>query len=90
MPVCFAICVTIRPAAAASAAWPHDQDGERHDRTIIVNGTPVLTTDQLFWAGFSGLVYLPSVVGPAGVIASGLPVGYQAIAGHCRDKVAVG
>ena len=74
--------------AAASAAWPHDQEGERHDRTIPVNGKRVPTTDQLFWAGFSGVVYLPSTVGPAGLIEPGLPVGYQAIAGHCRDKIA--
>ncbi len=75
--------------AAASAAWPHDQEGERHDRTITVNGHEVPTTDQLFWAGFSGVVYLPSTVGPAGLTSDGLPVGYQALAGHMRDKTAI-
>lgn len=75
--------------AAASAAFPHDQVGERHDRTISVNDQEVPTTDQLFWAGFSGVVYLPSTVGPAGLQADGLPVGYQAIAGHLRDKTAI-
>lgn len=76
--------------AAASAAWPHDQAGARHYRTISVNGRDVATTDQLFWAGYSGLVYLPSTVGPAGFVAPGLPVGYQAVAGHLRDKTAIG
>ena len=75
--------------AAASAAFPHDQAGERHDRTIEVNGHAVPTTDQLFWAGFSGVVFLPSTVGPAGIQPDGLPVGYQAIAGHLRDKTAI-
>ncbi|MFY0614734.1 MAG: amidase [Hyphomicrobiaceae bacterium] len=75
--------------AAASAAFPHDQAGERHDRTITINGHPVPTTDQLFWAGFSGVVFLPSTVGPAGIQPDGLPVGYQAIAGHLRDKTAI-
>lgn len=75
--------------AAASAAFPHDQLGERHDRTIEVNGHRVPTTDQLFWAGFSGVVYLPSTVGPAGLQADGLPVGYQAIAGQLRDKTSI-
>lgn len=75
--------------AAASAAWPHDQAGERHERTITVNDRDVATTDQLFWAGFSGVVYLPSVVGPAGILASGLPVGYQAIAAHLNDRTAI-
>lgn len=75
--------------AAASAAWPHDQQGERHNRTIPVNGKMVPTTDQLFWAGFSGVVFLPSTVGPAGLTASGLPVGYQAISAHMHDKTAI-
>ncbi len=74
--------------AAASAAWPHDQAGDRWNRTIAVNNARVPTTDQLFWAGYSGVVYLPSAVGPAGITRSGLPVGYQAIAASGRDKTA--
>ena len=72
--------------AASSAAWPHDQKGERWQRTITVNNSQVPTTDQLFWAGYSGALYLPSTVGPAGLTRSGLPVGYQAIAASGRDK----
>jgi Asp-tRNA(Asn)/Glu-tRNA(Gln) amidotransferase A subunit family amidase len=72
--------------AAASAAWPHDQKGERWQRKITVNNKRVPTTDQLFWAGYSGVVYLPSTVGPAGITRSGLPVGYQAIAAGGRDR----
>ena len=75
--------------AAASAAWPHDQSGERWQRKIQVNGAPVPTTDQLFWAGYSGVVYLPSVVGPAGLTRTGLPVGYQAIADFGHDRTAL-
>lgn len=75
--------------AAASAAFPHDQSGERHDRKISVNGHDVLTTDQMFWAGFSGVVFLPSTVGPAGLQPDGLPVGYQAITSHLRDKTSI-
>ena len=74
--------------AAASAACAHDQQGERWQRQIMVDGKPVATTDQLFWAGYSGVVHLPSTVGPAGLTRAGLPVGYQAIAGHGRDKTA--
>ena len=76
--------------AAASAAWPHDQVGERWQRTIPVNNNHVPTTDQLFWAGYSGVLYLPSTVGPAGQTSAGLPVGYQAIAASGRDKWATG
>lgn len=75
--------------AAASAAFPHDQQGERWQRKITINNASVPTTDQLFWAGYSGVVYLPSTVGPAGLTRSGLPVGYQAVAAHGRDKTAI-
>ena len=36
-----------------------------------VNGRRVPTTDQLFWAGYSGMAYLPSTVAPAGFTPSG-------------------
>jgi amidase len=71
--------------AAASAAFSHDQKGERHDRTIPVNGRQVPTTDQLFWAGYSGGFYLPSTVAPIGQTPQGLPVGVQIIARQFAD-----
>jgi amidase len=71
---------------AASAAYPHDQAGERADRTITVNGLQQPTTDQLFWAGLSCGVYLPGTVAPAGLTASGLPCGLQIVTGHLRDR----
>ncbi len=74
---------------AASAAYPHDQMGERADRTITVNGGEQSTIDQLFWAGWSCGVYLPASVAPAGLTASGLPCGLQIIAGHLRDREAI-
>ncbi len=64
---------------AASAAWPHDQKGERHERFIPVNGKMVSTIDQRFWAGYSGNFYLPSTVAPIGLTAQGLPCGVQII-----------
>jgi amidase len=75
--------------AAVSTATPHDHSPERWQRRITVNGKSVPATDNLFWPGYSGFVYLPSTVGPAGVIGSGLPVGYQAIAASGRDRTAI-
>jgi amidase len=49
----------------------------------------IAPTGQLFWAGYSGLVYLPSTVGPAGIAPSRLPVGYQAIAAQGHDKTSL-
>ncbi len=75
--------------AAASAAFPHDQQGERHQRTIKVNGKYVPTTDQLFWAGYSCVVYLPSTVAPAGQTPGGLPVGVQIVGPQYGDRTTI-
>ena len=64
--------------AASSPAVPHDQAGERHDRTIAVNGRAQPIVDQLFWAGYPCGYYLPSTVAPIG-LAHGLPVGIQVV-----------
>ena len=74
---------------AGTAAFPHDQQGERHERTIEVNGHRVPTTDQLFWAGFSGLAYLPSTVAPAGFTPAGLPVGVQIVGPQYGDRTCI-
>ncbi len=74
---------------AASAAYPHDLEGERADRTIPVNGGQESTIDQLFWAGWSCGVYLPGTVAPAGLTASGLPCGLQIVTGHLQDRAAI-
>ncbi len=71
---------------AASAAYPHDQEGARADRTIPINGGAESTVDQLFWAGLSCGVYLPGTVAPAGLTESDLPCGLQIVAGHLRDR----
>lgn len=75
--------------AAASAAFPHDHEGERHERKITVNGKRVATTDQLFWAGYSGGYLLPSTVAPMGLTAEGLPAGVQIIARQYGDYTSI-
>lgn len=75
--------VLITPVAS-SAAFPKDEEGLRAFRRFPVNNVNQLENTQLFWSGYSGVVGLPSVVGPMDQIG-GLPVGYQAICGHGRD-----
>ena len=72
--------------AAASAAFPHDHAGERHERTIVVNNKRVPTTDQLFWAGYTCLFYLPATAAPIGLTADGLPVGVQIVGPQYGDR----
>jgi amidase len=70
---------------ASTAAFPHDQQGERYDRTLVVNGQRVPVTDHLFWAGYSGVSYLPSTAAPCGFTPSGLPVGVQIVGPQYGD-----
>ena len=70
----------------AGPAFPHDQAGERIDRTIAVNGKPENTTDQLFWAGLFGVVSLPGTVCPLPLHSSGLPLGVQIVGPQFGDR----
>jgi len=65
--------------AANVAALPHDQQGERFDRTMPVNGARRPVTDHLFWAGYGGVCFLPSSAAPIGFTPGGLPVGVQIV-----------
>ena len=76
----FLICPT-----ATTTAFAHNQQGERWERMIDVNGQPQPTTTQLFWAGYSGMAYLPSTVAPAGLTEAGLPCGVQIIGPQYAD-----
>jgi amidase len=70
---------------AGTAAFPHDQKGERHERTLLVNGGRVPVTDHLFWAGYTGACYLPSTAAPCGFTPAGLPVGVQIVGPQYGD-----
>ncbi len=75
--------------AAATAAFPHDQKGERWERMLDVNGRPQPSTTQLFWAGFPGVAYLPSTVAPAGFSREGLPIGVQIVGAEYADLTTI-
>jgi amidase len=74
---------------AGTAAFPHDQKGERHERTLLVNGRRVPVTDHLFWAGYTGVSYLPSTAAPCGFTPGGLPVGVQIVGPQYGDLTAL-
>ena len=70
---------------AATAAFPHDQQGLRHLRTIVVNNKKVPVVDQVFWAGYAGLTYLPATAAPIGETKEGLPIGVQIVGPQYAD-----
>ncbi|HYL17207.1 MAG TPA: amidase [Burkholderiales bacterium] len=75
--------------AGATPAFPHNQTGERWERMVNVNGKPQPSTTQMFWAGFSGMAYLPSTVAPAGLSPEGLPVGVQIVGPQYGDLTCI-
>ncbi len=74
---------------ATTAAFPHNQQGERWERMIMVNGKPQPSTTQMFWAGYSCNFYLPSTVAPIGLTDDGLPVGIQIVGPQYGDHTCI-
>ena len=74
--------------AAATTAFPHNQQGERWERMVTVNGEPQPSTTQMFWAGYPGMSYLPSTVAPVG-LHEGLPVGVQIVGPQYGDLTSI-
>ncbi len=70
---------------AVTAAFPHDQQGLRHLRTIVVNNKKVPVVDQIFWAGYSCVTYLPASAAPIGRTVDGLPVSIEIVGPQYGD-----
>ena len=52
---------------------------------IVVNNKKVPVVDQIFWAGYSGVTYLPATAAPIGQTADGLPIGVQIVGPQYGD-----
>jgi amidase len=65
---------------ATTPAFAHNQQGERWERMVPVNGHHQPSTAARFWAGYPGVVGLPATAVPLGLSPEGLPVGAQIIA----------
>ena len=76
--------------AAATAAFKQNTAGERWERMIDVNGQPQPSTQQMFWAGWSGAFYLPGTVAPIARTKENLPVGVQIVGPQYGDRVTMG
>jgi amidase len=74
---------------AATAAFPHNQKGERWERMVMVNGRPQPSTTQMFWAGYSCNFFLPATMAPVGLTEEGLPVGVQIVGPQYEDHACI-
>lgn len=70
---------------ASVPAFPHDESEDMGARTLTVNGQDAPYFQQLFWAGFTGVSYLPGTMYPAGPSSDGLPVGVQIVGPELGD-----
>jgi amidase len=73
----------------SSPAFPHDHSPDRVARTIIVNNKKVPAFDQLFWAGYSGVTFLPATAAPIGLSSDGLPIGVQIVGPQYGDYTCI-
>ena len=72
-----------------SAAFPHEQNPKASERRMLVNNEERPYFEQVFWAGLTGVSYLPSTVVPTGPDAQGLPIGVQIVSGEMRDLTTI-
>ena len=72
-----------------TSAFPHDHNPKNSERMIQVNNTPTNYFDQVFWAGLTGVSYLPSTVVPTGLDSQQLPIGVQIVAREMGDLTSI-
>jgi amidase len=74
---------------AATAAFPHDRNPNRDERTVMVDGEPAPYAEQIFFAGLASLSYLPATAAPMGLTGAGLPAGLQIIGPEGEDPTTI-
>ena len=68
-----------------TSAFAHDQNPNMGGRAQIVNNERRPYFEQIFWAGLTGVSYLPSTVVPTGLDNQGLPIGVQIVGREMGD-----
>jgi len=71
-----------------TTAFAHDHSPKK-SRTIEIDGEAFDYWAQMYWAGLTGAVYLPSTIIPIGPASDGMPVGMQVIAPYLQDRTAL-
>jgi amidase len=71
-----------------TAAFPHDHR-DFAERQIAIDDLSRPYFDQVFWAGLTGVAYLPSTVIPTGLDDEGLPIGVQLVGPEYGDMITI-
>jgi amidase len=69
-----------------TTAIPHDHTELKGARQFLVNGEQRSYFEQLWWAGLTGVAWLPATVVPVGITPGGLPVGVQIAGPYLEDR----
>jgi amidase len=85
----FKRCDVLLTPVAATAAFPHNRNPNRDERTVDVDGKSAPYAEQLFFAGLASLSYLPATAAPIGLTGEGLPVGVQIIGPEGEDPTTI-
>ena len=72
-----------------TSAFRHDQNPQMGARMLTVNNEQQPYFDQVFWAGLTGVSYLPSTVFPSGLDDQGLPIGVQVVGREMGDLATI-
>ena len=70
-------------------AFKHDHR-KFGERTLTVDKEERNYSEGVFWAGLSGVAYLPSTIFPTGLDTNGLPIGVQIIGSEYSDLLTIG
>ena len=73
-----------------TSAFAHDHSPKISERMIQVDAQHVPYMRYVFWAGLTGVSYLPSTVIPTGPGADGLPLGLQIVGPEYGDRTTIG
>jgi len=80
--------VLLSPIAAVPA-FPQDESADMGKRHLTVDNVEQPYFQHIFWAGMTGVVFLPSTVAPIGRSPSGLPIGIQIIGPAMHDRITI-
>jgi amidase len=79
----------LMPVTATVAPPHHDKDHDRFGRTYTVNDEERDYFEQPVWSGIANMIGAPATAVPAGLSASGLPVGFQIMGPMFEDLTTI-